>query len=300
MKAGANQQLVATKLEEPKPLPQEPGVAPEKLDELVKESKPVDGSLQVAHKPPTETATPSKSLSDLEQEVANDTDNNETEDDLARIHIDSDGRLRQLAELNAQNSQPTNPAGLTQKAPDGSNEMIMQPPSLGGALTANTTPDTGSSGVNPLVIPTESQVPDYREVQHGKAIQPINGNLNNNPQIADPNQSLTDLEKSVGSPHAEAARKAVADAVASQPPKIEPIQALNAHPIELGSQPATSTIQPSTTATPAQTPNDNTVESVFPPQLIKPDVGLAPEPTAGSANPSAPPPVPPPLMPPSV
>lgn len=298
MKAGANQQLVATKLEEPQPVPQEPSVDPAKLDELAKE-KAADGALQVAHKPaPAEPEPASKSLSDIEQEVAKTNNTIELEDDLNGIHIDEDGKLQQLAELKAkaEAEKVAKAPESVQKAPDGSNEMIMQPPSTGGALTANTTPDVGTGSVNPLVIPTSSQVPDYREVQHGKAIQPINTNLSTALKItADPNQSLSDIEKSVDSPHLDPANKADSTP-AVQPPKIEPAGVLGS---QLAPSPLSSSPPSLPPIPPAPSPDDNTVESVFPPQLIKPDVGLAPEPTAGSANPSAPPPVPPPLMPPN-
>ncbi len=303
MKAGANQQLVANKLEEPAPLPKEDGFDPKKMDALAAEGGPVkaakDGALQITHKPESESKTPAKSLEELEAENASD-DLGEPDSNLDKIHIDDDGKLQRLAEVEDKKAKEE-AAAAKQKAADGSNEMILQPPSLGAPLTANTTGDISPPPVNPLSppasIPTNSQVPDFREVQHGKAIQPLSAQEKTNIMGSDPNQSLSDLEKAVDSPHAEAARQAVDSAIAGQPGPLPPISALNAQPVDLG--------KTSDTPAPASA-DDNVVEplvsdvpdTAFPPQLVKPDTGLPPDPTAGSSNPSAPPPVPPPLMPP--
>ena len=309
MKAGANQQLVANKLEEPAPLPKEDGFDDKKMDALAAEGAPVkkvsqDGALQIAHKPEDAAKQPAKSLEELEQENASDNDE-ETDDTLDKIHIDEQGRLQRLAEIDDKKSKPT-ATESKQKAADGSSEMILQPPTLGAPLTASTVADSETAQpVSPLAappIPTSSQVPDYREVQHGKALQPLSAQEKTSILGTNPNQSLSDLEKAVDSPHAEAARQAVADAVASQPGALPPVSALNAQPVDLGK---TDDQNPASSMQPA---DDNVVEplvsdvpdTAFPPQLVKPDTGLPPDPTAGSSNPAAPPPVPPPLMPPTV
>ena len=88
-------------------------------------------------------------------------------------------------------------------------------------------------------------------------------------------------------PSADAARAAVEQvAAASDTQRLEPVQALNAQPVDLGKTPA------------PEPPAGLTTEEVFPPQLVGPDTGLPTDPTAAPVDPTAPPPVPPPMMPP--
>jgi hypothetical protein len=307
MKAGANQQLVASKLEEPEPMPKDDDFDGKQLDALAKDKsanpKPAvrkDGALQIDH--PAQPSPAAKTLEELE-EANNAPNDEEPESNLDKIHIDESGTFHRLEEMDedgaAKNKdiddkkeEPLAEAGA-QKAPDGSDEMILQPPTLGGALSANTKPDEAESkpAHDPLAGPSgESKVPDLRDIQHGRSIQPLSDDQSSATATSPP--TLADLEKEVDSKHtgavdstdktADEARKVI-DAVATETPK--PSAALNATPVDLKSPP--------TPAPPAA--DTNTTEAVFPPQLVKPDNGLPADPTAGSDNPTPPPPVPPPI-----
>lgn len=305
MKAGANQQLVATKLQEPEPLPKEGEFDGKKLDELAKDKSAnvpkarKDGSLQIEH--PAQPANQAKTLAELEKANHSVATDDEPESNLDKIHIDESGAFHRLEEMTDDkdakkedtSSEQSKPIAeeAAQKAPDGSDEMILQPPTLGGALSANTKPEDEEPAHDPLAGPSsDSKVPDLRDVQHGRSIQP----LTDSAKATSSTPTLSDLEKAVDSKHAvevdqsaqdAAAARQVIDAEATETPK--PEAALNATSVEL-QQPA------------APAPADpNTTEEVFPPQLVKPDTGLPPDPTAGSTEATPPPPVPPPLMPPT-
>lgn len=280
MKAGANQQLVSSKLEAPQPVPEDKVFDKAKLDELAKEpgaAAPIptvskDGSLEIDHKKEDQASNqPSKTLQDLEKENKNSTDEDENSD-LAKIHIDDEGKL-----ISA--DKPAQPA-TEPAAPAISSNMVMHPPSLGGAMSAIEKPDDGSG------MPAVDTPPEDREsLQHARTVAP----LTEEEKAA----TLADIEQSVHSEHvstdtaptplADEARQAVATASAnSAADRPEPISALNAMPIDLDSS----------------TPVPTTTEEAFPPQLVGPDRGLPADPTAAAGDPTAPPPVPPPMMPP--
>lgn len=327
MKAGANQQLVATKLQEPEPIPQVPEFDVKKMDALAAEKpaamsplpppvpkpapapKPVPmplpaptpaapttpsvtavstadkkGSLEIEHKDTTKT------LEEMEASVAGEQTGEETgDDDLDKIHIDEKGQLHRLSSEEAAPEQKTetpaapaaaepNPIVLTAPAAEPTEAPVLATPPGVTAPPAAMPPTGGDSLSLPSAAPTLAE---------------IESSLKGNP--ADPAtdekpQTLADLEKSVNSNHVQSqtsvvndAQQAVQAAVAAdtnQPQ--EPIVALNAQPLvdNLNQTPPAS-------AAPA-----------FPAQLVSPDTGLPPDPTAGPSATLAPPPVPPPLMPP--
>ncbi len=147
--------------------------------------------------------------------------------------------------------------------------------------------------------------------------------------------SLSDLEKIVDSPHLDqapptinppkstttpdvdgidVARGAVNDAVVGVTPQVvEPIQSLNARPMDLnlGDMPAVATSQESaftsasnmvnpSLATPIAFPDPYIASNTnMPPSLVPQNPGLPADNTAGNVtDPTAPPPVPPPMIPP--
>ena len=151
----------------------------------------------------------------------------------------------------------------------------------------------------------------------------------------EPVDTLSDLEKIVDSPHLDkdqsttdsleatttptddgidVARDAVNDAVIGTTPQIvEPIQSLNARPMDLnlGDMPAVATSQASaftsasnmvnpSLATPIAFPDPYIASNTnMPPNLIPENPGLPVDNTAGNVmDPTAPPPVPPPMIPP--
>lgn len=258
MKAGANQQLVSSKLEAPEPIPAAKEFDDKKMDELSKDgtapSSPVptvskDGSLEIEHKK-EESNSPTKTLEDLQKE--NGDDDEEGDSDLAKIHIDDKGTIVS-ADMPA--AEPAQPAV--------SSNMVMQPPTMGGAMTAL---EKNVEASEPSV---DTPAQDNSGLQHAKTINPLSEEQKT--------QTLDEIEKSVDSTHlTDTARQAVDLASsAAAPARLEPVSALNAQPIDLNTNPD------------------------FPSQLVGPDKGLPPDPTAAPADPSAPPMVPPPMMPPS-
>ncbi len=282
MKAGANQQLVSSKLEAPQPVPEEKGVDTAKLDEIAKEPAAAptvskDGSLEIDHKKDSdEDSTPTKTLQDLEKENKSVGDE-QTDSDLAKIHIDEQGKL-----LSADQKSSEQPATPPHTAATPSSNMIMQPPTMSGPISAAMQPQDQGSGLPAVDTPPE----DHSSLQHAKTLAPLSEQ--------EKAGTLADIEQSVNSPHASApdtapvpsadeARQAVdAASAATEPTRLEPVSALNAQPIDLEEE----------------APAPQTTEEAFPPQLIGPDQGLPADPTAAAGDPTAPPPVPPPMMPP--
>lgn len=306
MKAGANQQLVASKLEVPKPISQDKTFDSKKLDELAHENGtgPVpapnkDGSLEIKHKD-EKPAGPIKTLKDLEKE--NHTDPDEMESDLAKIHIDEEGKLQAIEKVQPQKKDEQSSASV----PPISSNMILTPPSIGGDMSAVTqTPVSAEAPIEPMAqtgfTEHSKTVNPLTEEEKGKTLEQIEEAVNSahlppnplsTPQPADMPTTATDSAPMPYNPVEEAARNAVEQATDSvEPARLEPEEALNAQPIDLESTELEA-------AEPTNSTGDMTNEEVFPPQLVGPDTGPAPDPTAGADDPSAPPLVPPPLMPP--
>lgn len=273
MKAGANQQLVASKLEEPKPIKHDEPEDAKKLDEIAHEGvAPTvanDGSLVVPHKKEATPIVKSKTMQEIEKENrSTDTSTGDGDSDLAKIHIDDDGKFVSSEEMAAAKT-------AAPSAPAQPSNMILTPPTIKGDMSATMRADDA------LTPPKESMdLPPTSE--HGKTISPLSAD--------EKEQTLEQIEKAVESKHLEeavsaedAAREAVNTVASTMPGKLEPTSALNAQPVDLENEvDETETIS----------------ENVFPPQLIGPDKGPGPDPTAGASDPAAPPLVPPPLMPP--
>jgi nanoRNase/pAp phosphatase (c-di-AMP/oligoRNAs hydrolase) len=293
MKGGADQQLVSSKLTAPEPKAEE--LDKKKLDEIAKEpgstatpAASKDGALSISHKKEDDPKAAAKTLQDLERENREKAE--EEDDDLAKIHIDEEGKLR--------------PADQIDKAPAPSTtNMVLQPPTLGGDLSSATkASDSDSAAVAAIDEPPK----DTSSLQHAKTIEPLSEEEKvetlaqieekvDSPHLGPKATSPTDLPPvavpapsmplpSAPMPSAEdAARQAVSDAAkAAEPTRLEPISALNAQPVDL---------KPEESGTAA---SDLTTEEIFPPQLVGPDKGLPPDPTAAPTDPSAPPEVPPP------
>jgi hypothetical protein len=155
MAAGANQQLVATKLEPPKPAapppppprqeqpaapPQvtAPAAVPLKPEEP---PKPDDGTLEIEHN------TDISALEDKETPK---------EPELAQIHIDDQGGFRNLRD---EPTKPEPPKGNTDPTKHmEAQHMIMEPPSMGGQLTSNTVPEEDEE--RPAGDPLNSPIPN--------------------------------------------------------------------------------------------------------------------------------------------
>lgn len=160
-------------------------------------------------------------------------------------------------------------------------------PAGGGTLTANTMPEQLSGSSDPL-----SNVQMGPTLSHDLGDQKLSTIEN----VVKGDNTLTEIEKTLGSPHvvnpmsanpvASAdqiqSAKAAVDAAASAIPSPDPLAVINSNLPQpgVGAAPVQPTALPS-----AQKP------------LVPPDPGLPPEKT-GVSLPPAPPPVPPPMMPP--
>ncbi|MDB5170093.1 MAG: hypothetical protein JWN82_489 [Candidatus Saccharibacteria bacterium] len=334
MSAGANQQLVASKLDEPQAAPQhssEPAAVSSQ-----------DGTLEINHPvdeqaaPVPEADAPAETKPDFELPPVADqppevTDVKTTSSDLNTVD---------------------QPALADAVADDHESRLITEPPTLGGTLTANSRPDDVmlEPSSDPLSQPDAAAEQPLLDRDSGPADAPVPAEPVG-PQPAPPSwmppqpwmgqpaanddKTLADIEREVDSPHLaepaadlSSARDEVMKAIDSTPNYTpEPIQALNAHPIELNppvDEPASTPAAPSAPASTAFDPtafgisNDPEVDvtpttTVPEPELTGPVAqpftlpvpsSLTPPPanpvppTSASSDASAPPPVPPPLMPP--
>lgn len=159
MAAGANQQLVMTKLEESKPAPPPPaqeirldrgGPDQPKDTPPAPAPKPEDGTLEITHTPepvpepelpaqpaegkaeePSEEGRPLGSLEDL---ASSDDKGKEKEPATPKIRIDDQGRLQN--EKDALHEEKKAEAAIDPTQHMGGSRMILQPPTMGGTMSA--------------------------------------------------------------------------------------------------------------------------------------------------------------------
>lgn len=187
MAAGANQQLVATKLAEPTPPPEPLHEQPSSSDDkdgnppAAQPPKPNDGTLRIAHdkdevklppvqEPPHDVPPPPPAPEEEEP--------NEPE---PQIHIDEQGQLHNIEKEHRDflgGPGPTGEAGASvpedDERPSGAPpKIVLTPPTLGGTLTANSRPE----GLDPATDPLSQPATDAR--------QPI---LTHNASVAAPPQ----------------------------------------------------------------------------------------------------------------
>jgi nanoRNase/pAp phosphatase (c-di-AMP/oligoRNAs hydrolase) len=338
MSVGANQQLIATKLEKPAPkpapsppkaatpppkpatpLPPAPKVAKKqpvgdfdlgKLDEIVKETPvtpapAVDGSLKIDHGTPPPPAPPAGAA--IEDQIRID-----TEGTLHRLDLEA-----KATDESAEQKTDTKPAD---DKPVEASRLVLQPPSLGSKLTANTEPEQAhyDPSTDPLSLP--SVTPPL-----------LNRNDTTPPVPSAPDKPAAEASHSEESavPTPDVARSAVVEALKGAPsPALEPIEALNAQPVDLGKtepkvtppapvapitaapapQPAPlpppqTALSPSplltpTPPAPAPTPAPAADLPPLPSHLMPPPAPMTP-PTNTPSVATPPPPVPPPMMPPA-
>ncbi len=381
--AGANQQLVASKLQPPvieKPIEQQPENLTKTEDAELPEvenvtktasppvtvetaNKPDNGTMQIDH-------GEKKPLIDINEVLEND---ELKEDPLEQIDIDNNGIIKSAGEIEAMKQKVLDPLPSAE-SDNGKSEsrLITQPPILGGTLTSNTQPEgeglepsndllgeaqpqglllshDSKPRKSPLAAPAAGiQAPTAQEIIAAtpqKAYIPDSiSSVESIPptqtspitELQKPADTLSDLEKVLDSPHVskpepntsptnpvitaesidgvDAARDAVNSAVAGTTPQVvEPIQSLNAQPMDLnlGDMPAVATsaasafmndknmINPSL-ATPIAFPDPYIASNTtMPANLVPQNPSLPYDNTGGSVtDPTAPPPVPPPMIPP--
>lgn len=311
MNAGANQQLVASKLQEPLVEKQEPaaqdktGEAPISEPEATEEpKKSADGTLEIEHE--------HDSLDAVLQGL------HESEAELPKPVLDEKPDVDSSAEENhpAEKEPELKEEHVSSLEDNSPSRLIVDPPSLGGRLTANTQPEQldpandilGVTAQQPQPLLSRTPIPEPK-----KPKTPINQTMAgftppppswvpSDPSQHTPGtaQTLSEIEAAV---HAvkpatlNDARDEVSKALNSQPPVPQPVQAL-------GAQPLGEPLRPVDTVEAAVSPNPNFSEvlsQVIPPapaapapeNLPVPPTGLVPPPVAN--DPTAPPPVPPPI-----
>lgn len=302
MAAGANQQLVATQLENPS----------EALTPSRKSQTNKDGSLDIDHE------------SNAEEELP--------EPEVEQIQIDENG------EIGDTDDEPKTDDS-TKSVKSKERGLALEPPTLGGRLTANTEPEN----LDPSTDPLGSNNQNGPLLSHAPVGEPAKdepktpANLPDIPHDPIPSEStpmpphtLADLEEKLHSSHLQppaaapetpmtpegnqelsAARDAVAEAMQASPPPVEPLQRLNAQPMDLdlsqlakptGISPIPPTGQAHQSSVPEALPPQQQAVPL-PPSSPSPDLppGLVPttppvDNTASSVtDPTAPPPVAPPF-----
>lgn len=272
MAAGASTQLIASKLEEPEPEP-EPEPAPEPSEELPAVVDEAATEEEAQAEEPEPEPEPEKKPTDGVIEIDHSQQDN--------ILIDEQGKLQAIkdleeaeAALQAENeaaaqSQSDSKGGYL-GAPASSttgsdSKMVLDPPQLGGQLTANS-------------------VPEHK--QYSGTTDPLSATTQDTPLLdrADaPEQTLSDLEKAVNSPHVQ---QDVEEAPASTDPVSPPPAVDDARAIVDQAVAADDTYRPEPLNAVGSTP-------------VNLNLGGGAQPSTESHDEATPPPVPPPMMPPS-
>lgn len=303
MTAGANQQLIASKLDEAKSNPK----AAAKEGESAEDVDDGTGLLEISHneaEETTETKTeptteaeekpeePKKVDKPAELPAEPEVDKKEEKDSLLGATPDSminPPIMTHASSIGPAADRTPSPAPTTSsQRPAGS--MTWEPPSLGGQLTANSQPEhmQNEPSTDPLSLPSVSN-PTANPPLLNRSTNLPGTPATPNTAVDTGNKSLTDIEASVGSAHLdqdasaeepkeeilEDAREAVDDAIAAEPPSrpLNPIQGLGAQPVDLnlGNTPPPALVEPAPAApTPPPVPPANTPTTPAPPDPFTP------------------------------
>ncbi len=311
MAAGANQQLVATKLQEPV-----------NIASPAKQAAGEDGELAIDH--------PAK-----RQDVELPPPAGEEGSEADEIHIDEHGNFKTgLQDEDAKDE--------AKDKPQPSGRLALDPPTMGGALTAN----TQANQLDPSVDPLSGKSSNDEILSHKPAAAIAPPEDDEQKVDIKPTQTLSSIEEQVDSPHAtknphedgikppssnapslnellnttsgandvprpladmpgqgiDDARKAVEEAAqASFNSPLEPIQGLNSQP--LGDSLNSPLPLPGQPFNPANTPLPPADQQGFspnlPPNLVPPEAPFSSPQSNVGQSPTPPPPVPPPMMPPN-
>jgi hypothetical protein len=300
MAAGANQQLVASKLEE---------AGQPQLETGEGEAEEGDGTIRINHAdeqadaPPENFELPAPTETELPSE-----------------------QIEEPIPAEPEPAPPAEPAPETPPPEDTpGSRLITEPPTLGGTLTASNTDDKLDPVTDPLSLPASEQpqllerkpLPQVNPLEPPIASVPPPQPVSGEPPADTPNQTLADLEAEVKKDeavvpapattpaveppsHLSDAREEVSRALAdsSDQAPAQPIQALNAQPLGDDLHPA----QPIGPAQ-GQPPAPSLEEQIPGLSVPSEDVRNQPVESADTAPPKdpnappAPPPVPPPLPP---
>ncbi len=321
MAAGANQQLIATKLTPPEPVV-EPVAEQPVVDQLAQpvvsapvppEAPKVDGELEIEHEPEPVEPVPT------EEKAPEDED---------EIHIDDEGNLKRQFEL--EEARKAEQEAAEKAAREAEEKATAATPGVGadtGFIAAaerkTVDPLPGQGSYDPLLPtqpaatpPTEPELP----LPPVQAEPPMPPEAPEQPEPTQPTASdepletLAQLEKEVDSPHVsmvddqadvDAARQAVMTAGLDVPPRPQPMQSLGAQPLSAPPEPVVPLVPPMPQPTMAGIDDilhstssiDDTVAAPTP--SLPPMPPLPPQPTVAPPtavnDPTAPPPVPPPM-----
>jgi hypothetical protein len=325
MAGGANQQLIATELEPPKEEPMQPDAelpqieSEEQAESVEPESPPQEEQPTEAND--IETEQPESSDGEIkishldglevkEEETEQEVDPNE-------IHIDDEGQLRRAEDLAEEKAKKEKEAREKAEKEDSEkprkdSRLVIQPPTLGGTLTANSRPEQLEPSTDPLSNKDEEQpllerktyiddqtLDKIEEAVHQKeeGIAELPSQKNEYPTSYFDNQSAVPLQPA-DQPSEEAARGAIdnainqAEASGMVPPT--PQDSVGSTPVDLDlGHP--DVVQPSPQPSPL-----STGQPTYPPNLVPPVPPVGSEITASDVDkPESPPPVPPPMVPPS-
>jgi len=346
MAAGANQQLIASELEQELVVAQPPAAAPadeEEGDDEAAEAetpKKEPGTLEIEHE-----AADAEAASEPEP-VAPEPPEEPAQPVISQVHIDEHGGLTAV-------QPPVVAEAVT-------HDRLTEPPTLGNAsITANTQPESLDPSTESLTQPPSQSPPllSHNETvlqsvdtppEHPADPTPEDPPVPREPLPAppappdasvpptlrppaavDPDETLSDIEASVHSPHLQAgeqsatevsgrpespasasptgdldsARNAVDAALSgpSVPPSLPPIEALNAQPLGPELQPPGN--EGFNEPTPGNTPADETLDMPLPSSAFPVSSGTSPgggtaSSSQGNGGQLPPPPVPPPMLPP--
>lgn len=242
MKGGANQQLVASRLQQSGAVTSTSSQA-QSGDKAEVAETVANGMLEITHEHQEEPSPAITEESPAELPVVQPLD----EDELTSTKNDTGAS--DTASLRSTQS------------------MITEPPTMGSAFTANTLPEDSAQNnvASPLDLPVEDKphILDRKPLEEPSSqpssmpvgptglmseSQPVAGNAvepNDNESPISDNETLTEIEQSVKSPHLNSLRSQVEDAFKAGPlPEPGPIQALNAVNVDLGNEPTQENANP--------------------------------------------------------
>lgn len=259
MSAGASTQLVATKLDEARKKEEKEAEEAEN-SKLDSQKSSADGTLSIKHGAAAETEEPEEDDEEAEiPEVQAEEEPKETDN----IHIDEQGDFHSLVESRyldedqepkaeeeklTEDEQESRPAGEPAENTPG---LVMDPPSLGGQLTANSVPEDQqyAGSTDPLsagaksrgrilgrsedkadeTSTTKESTEDQFEAHPSEPINPTVDEVES--ILTDKGKTLDQIEQEVDSPHLntdEVRAQAQAAAEAAEPALPEPKQSMGA------------------------------------------------------------------------
>ena len=286
MAAGANQQLVAAKLQEPAPtLPEVPSAGISPAGHTNATASTGSPTLEISHQENDTDKSDAKKPKDNNQE-----NSDERKTDEGEIFIDEDGNL--IPGLHDQDKKEK----PEPKPDDKPTKLAVSPPTMGGTLSASTQANQLDPSIDPLSGKMGNQTMLNRESSGVQSknikapnLNPVSDNAqeDESPNEGDANSNvsgdmpISQLESQVGRSENQNRAEDV-----SIPPSATGIEDAR-KAIELAAQ---QNINSSDVPNQAENPNDNNDE------LNKVPIE---SPSGEQANTQSPPPVPPPMMPPN-